>query len=96
MKKIKRSMDTNIKYKIIGREFGMPPIGSIMYWDDGYDCWVVNDAYNTGSDCKSMWHGNPEELPHLYEPIIEYQPKKKIRYPHIFNTLNLNGEDIYL
>ncbi len=83
MKKIKRKMDTTIRYKIIGYEFGMPPIGSIMYWDDGYDSWVVNDAYNTGSDCKSIWSGNPEDHPNLYEPIIEFLPKKTIEPHHI-------------
>ena len=76
-------MDKSIRYKIIGYEFGMPPRGSIMYWYEPYDCWVVNDAYNTGSDCKSMWHGNPEECPDLYEPIIEFLPKKTIEPHHI-------------
>jgi hypothetical protein len=89
-------MDKTIKYKIISHDFGAPPIGCIMEWDGLYDAWTVTDAYNTGSSCKSIWWGNPEDFPELYKPIDDILPKKKLRYPHIFNTLDIERKDIYL
>ena len=72
-------MNKTIKYKIIGHEFGMPPRGCTMVWDEPYDCWTVTDAYNTGSPCKSMWSGNPELCPDLFKPIDNIQPIKHLK-----------------
>jgi hypothetical protein len=92
-------MDKTIKYKIIGRRFGMPPIGSVLYWYEPYDCWVVDvnnsirfghevDFFKSGG-LKSMWSGNPEEEPELYEPIVEFLPKKNINQHHIIDGRTL-------
>ena len=76
-------MDKTIRYKIISHDFGAPPIGSIMVWDEPYDAWTVTDAYNTGSPCKSIWSGNPEDYPDIYEPIDDILPKRNIEPHHI-------------
>lgn len=89
-------------YKIINCIFGSPPIGELMYWDESYDAWVVKDAYNTGSECCSMWTGNPEMFPEEFLQItpeeadkIKLEKRKKLLHncSECGNYLGLNDND---